>query len=598
MAKKEVYIKTYQTTKEYESTLDFDGTNDHILISSNAKFNISPNTFSFEAWVYVDGVATDNTIFSRRGTNGFQWFIETTGELVLSNIGTANYTSTDTVPEGRWVHVAVTVDGSNNVTHYIDGIVAGTNVGANFTDESVDLTIGAQNDNITTRPFDGKIQEFRFWDDVRTKQEIVDNMFSKLNGYESNLQAYYRIDEGVGTTALDYASTAVNGTLTNFTGTFWLTTGVAPVYQREYKGFSTEYTFNSITSHVNSGYGSLTFQLPREFDALAEEDPQSLAGYELDVVAFDREQTTGVILFSGEVIISNASVSGASESITYTAASPIERIEKIDLVDTDVVVSYSATEIATIFQDLIDRANSRSQRQVLKYTSTSLSTTSKNLTVTFKNANIADAMKQVFAATDDDWVWYIDTDKTVYLKQISTTPDHLLLFDKDISSIDRTMDRTKIVNTFKLWDGEASPTIQREYVNLDSVDSYGRYVKAVRDGRFTNTTSANEFGERTINTLKDPTDQIEIEVIDSMGGGYDVDNIQVGDTFRILNVSTATNLPELLVVTKKTDYLDYITIIASDRESFVSRELVNLKKEQFQVNNSSHPTGAYTVVEV
>jgi len=53
-----------------------------------------------------------------------------------------------------------------------------------------------------------------------------------------------------------------------------------------------------------------------------------------------------------------------------------------------------------------------------------------------------------------------------------------------------------------------------------------------------------------------------------------------------------------MVVTSKTDYLDYCVIKASDRADFVARELVALKKEQFQVNNSDHPATAYTIVNV
>ena len=53
-----------------------------------------------------------------------------------------------------------------------------------------------------------------------------------------------------------------------------------------------------------------------------------------------------------------------------------------------------------------------------------------------------------------------------------------------------------------------------------------------------------------------------------------------------------------MVITSKTDYLDYCVIKASDRADYVARELVAIKKEQFQVNNSDHPNTAYTVVNV
>lgn len=367
---------------------------------------------------------------------------------------------------------------------------------------------------------------------------------------------------------------------------------------RVYKGFSVDYEFQSITSQLNSGYGSLDFTLPREFDVLKSEDPQSLSGYELDVVAYDEQQNEGVVLFNGEVSISKRVMSGQGESVSYTATSPLERIAKIDLEDTDSVVTYTATEIGAIMKDIIDKCNTKAGTTILTYTATSIANTGKNITTTLKNAFVGKALKDVWQATDSGWVWFIDVDKTVYLKQVSSTPDHYFFNSKDITSIERETDKTKVVNVLKFWDGLTTPTVLRRYTNASSIASYGYSAQAQQDGRFTTTAGADEYGERFITDNKEPNDQIKLTIIDSSGGGYDIDTIKVGDTFKVLNLKEETNFPSLLVVTSKTDYLDYCEIVASDRETYVSRELANLKAEQFQVNNSDHPATAYTTVPV
>ena len=47
-----------------------------------------------------------------------------------------------------------------------------------------------------TKLFSGKIDEVRIWNTSRTRDEILSNMYTILNGNESGLVAYYRFDQG------------------------------------------------------------------------------------------------------------------------------------------------------------------------------------------------------------------------------------------------------------------------------------------------------------------------------------------------------------------------------------------------------------------
>lgn len=601
---KEVYIKTYKTDKSYSSSLLFDGTNDYISLPN---LGFSGNVdISVEAWIYVTNLSSSCCIFSfsTEGTTraGFGFSVNGTpnaGLIQLFNWADDCNSAVGVIQVNTWYHVACTYEATTRIRKvYVNGsIVAQSTAGANLNLTNASYSIGKRVSN--TDYFRGYIQDVRIWNVVRTQSEISQNAFIPLTGTETGLVAWYKLNEGTGTTATDTKG-GYNGTLTNFPASPWqgVSTYIAPIYSRTYKGFSVDYSFNSIHSNINSGYGSLDFTIPREFDVLKSQDPQDLSGYELDVIAYDNQETSGITLFSGDVSIVDRKLSGNDESVSYTATTPLERIEKIDLEDTDSIVAYSSTEIATIMRDIIDKANFKAKKQILKYTTTSIATTGKTISITFSNSFVGDALKKVFQFTPQNYIFYIDTDKTVYLKTISATPDHYFYMSKDITEITRNTDKTKIINVLKLWDGEASPTVLRRYYSQGSIDTYGYSAKAERDGRFTTTAGALEYGTRQIYTQQAPNDQFTFNIVDSSGSGYNIDKIKVGDTFKIQNLNTDTSIPTLLVITSKTDYLDYCTITASDRETYIFRELTDLKKDQFQVNNENHPATAYTDVAV
>lgn len=139
--------------------------------------------------------------------------------FVIYGGGGATYT-TGTISAGTH-HLAVSWNGTSyNV--YFDGIQKTTNYyyGKHAGLMAINNAyIGRLGPNYpqTTFFFQGSLDEIRLWSVSRSAQQINDNMTKKLIGNEPGLMAYYRFDEGTGTTISDSGPNKLNSTITGAT---------------------------------------------------------------------------------------------------------------------------------------------------------------------------------------------------------------------------------------------------------------------------------------------------------------------------------------------------------------------------------------------
>ncbi|MCC7035579.1 MAG: hypothetical protein IT179_22395, partial [Acidobacteria bacterium] len=73
------------------------------------------------------------------------------------------------------------------------------------------------------RQYNGGLDEVRIWNVVRTAAELQAQRTVELAGTEPGLVAYWRFNEGTGTTVADDAPGTLAGTLLN--GTLWVAGG-------------------------------------------------------------------------------------------------------------------------------------------------------------------------------------------------------------------------------------------------------------------------------------------------------------------------------------------------------------------------------------
>ena len=231
------------------AAIQFDGTNDHVDLGNSAALNdFGTGSFTVEGWVYTDGGNADRTGIIRFGRQGdfAQVAVQLSGtaapNLALSgSVETegagnqqvdVNYQGT-AITANAWHHFAMIVDrtslpgdpSAQQLRLHIDGgaaIVTNASVWGTTAINSTDnVVFGAArlDTGALGLYYDGRLDEVRIWDGVRTPQQIQDNMNLEVTSAPGLLHRW-GLNEGASTLAADSGG-ASDGTLTN--GPVWLT---------------------------------------------------------------------------------------------------------------------------------------------------------------------------------------------------------------------------------------------------------------------------------------------------------------------------------------------------------------------------------------
>jgi len=215
-------------TLPVNDALNFDGVNDYGVI--NSSFG-NPNTLTIEFW-FKTSTTTYSALFGQSGgvpTAVQDSWVPTI--LILANgkiqaelwaNGIGYITSPLSYNDNQWHHIAFVGAGNNQIL-YIDGVLIGSRAGAIDNSWWSNTTIGAgysDSDRGASGDdwyyFNGAMDDVRIWNTARSITEIQNNLGAELVGNETGLLAYYKTNEGSGTTLVDNKTGGTNsGTLTN-----------------------------------------------------------------------------------------------------------------------------------------------------------------------------------------------------------------------------------------------------------------------------------------------------------------------------------------------------------------------------------------------
>ena len=215
-----LFINSQTLAQVSPQSIDLErSTNDHLYISDSNQSGLDlSGNLSIEGWVQLESLPSsvapsEYGIVSKykASTNdrGYRLSIleDDKLQLAVSSDGTTanlhNIVSSQKVVAssdiGEWIHFAATYDISSNTgVLYKNGeIIESTSVLTGTVDSilnnQVPFAVGSSN-YTSINTFDGKLDEIKVWNDVRTPSEITDNFSKCLPESESNLVGYWKFD--------------------------------------------------------------------------------------------------------------------------------------------------------------------------------------------------------------------------------------------------------------------------------------------------------------------------------------------------------------------------------------------------------------------
>ena len=169
---------------------------------------------TIEAWINLESMpstlATNENVVTKRGSavigyqldiissynDGTLRFIYWDNSSNSSQIRTSSAFLTSS-ELGDWIHLAIAVDVSAHTASFykngssVSSTVDSTNA-SSIGSDSTEFRIGALGNN--SNYFDGKIDDVRVYNTIRSGADIADDYNCSLAGSESNLQGYWRFD--------------------------------------------------------------------------------------------------------------------------------------------------------------------------------------------------------------------------------------------------------------------------------------------------------------------------------------------------------------------------------------------------------------------
>jgi hypothetical protein len=216
----------------------FNGINQWFNLSADIT-NLNNASFTLEAWVRTTGsaegvlVSSDNDEIWEAGERAL--YIDANGNPAFTGFGNSTISSSVSVNDGNWHHIAVvrdysTLPGTGRI--YIDGFnrTATSSYVANAFPNVGTFSIGRPNYSEAPDFFTGDLDEMRIWNVARTAAEIQSGLVDSVSASTPGLLAYYRFDEMnyplVNEVSALYSGTAVNNPAKEYAfGFHWLPGG-------------------------------------------------------------------------------------------------------------------------------------------------------------------------------------------------------------------------------------------------------------------------------------------------------------------------------------------------------------------------------------
>jgi len=154
----------------------FDGAGDYLSVPNESRLSTT-GAMTVEAWVYPIAAGNGGTqVILSKGTN-YSLSLTLSGQVTFQTGGIT--TTSDSIPGGRWTHVAAVLQGDNSKFIYFNGVQQTNTVSTVGATNTNPLYIGSSNGS--TNFFNGYIDEVRVTSSARTPEQIRQFMYKSMD---------------------------------------------------------------------------------------------------------------------------------------------------------------------------------------------------------------------------------------------------------------------------------------------------------------------------------------------------------------------------------------------------------------------------------
>lgn len=317
-------------------------------------------------------------------------------------------------------------------------------------------------------------------------------------------------------------------------------------------------------SRVGGGQGELQLELALPFDDFDEgasiKAMNIVKLYETD----DENNTDPVLIYSGYISKYTPFTDEGREGVKITA------LGLVSLLSLDYFMSGSSFTVAAsndpgeIAKDIIDHFQTVYPSWLITYGS---NVVNSGVTVTnnFVDQKLLDSLRKVHDLAPAGRYWTIREDGELYFKEKGIVTDHRFTINSDASLVEVEKNSEQIINYYQLRWGTPTPTAAN-YSDATSIATYGRHTLIETASDVTNSTTADERGNKKIDDYKNPRVQAKLRI----NSTYNIETVHPGQMCSVFNYKDGSSVfPDLMLITSVSYSPDFIEIeIENERGSF------------------------------
>jgi hypothetical protein len=183
--------------------LDFDMVDDHVVVENGSQYLANKPGMTIAGWFYDNQLAYGQGLMGFRGSQGFYMIELADGKIECRFINSANVlfeyvAPANTIIPQMWQHFAWVYDGAV-LKLYVNGNLKGQKAAnGTFTATDIPFAIGRSIAGGGLNFYwGGHIDEVSAWSKALTQAEIQAMIANELTGTETDLQMYYKFNQGV-----------------------------------------------------------------------------------------------------------------------------------------------------------------------------------------------------------------------------------------------------------------------------------------------------------------------------------------------------------------------------------------------------------------